>query len=244
MVEVSTRYDSKTHGQLVGDGLQNSGFRLHYNACAACNACVPLRIDTKDYPFSRSERRTLNRNADLNVSLRNAREIMMSSITLKDHYSLYQDHSHLNFGPENLQEKFVAMLKRQAKGLVLDIRDPNGRLAAGAICSLHGDVLSGDALYYNIHQRQRGLGNLIYLKLIELAESHGYRMINIGSWVPNADSGLDYKQRFHNLEARTTQGWEPFDPAIHTRSPDWDEIIVGGYAGHHQVSCSLPDGPN
>ncbi len=240
MAGVSTHYDSKTHGQLVGDGLQNSGFRLHYNACAACNACVPLRIDTKDYPFSRSERRTLNRNADLNVRLRDTREIMMNRISVKQHYALYQMHSHLNFGPENLQEKFMAMLKRQEKGLVLDIRAGNGILIAGSVCSLHGDVLSSETLYYSMQQRQRGLGNLVILKLIELAESNGYRMINIGSWVPNANSGLDYKQRFRNLEARTTQGWEPFNPAIHTRSPDWDEIIVGGYAGHHQVSCSLP----
>src|SRR5215472_12780149 len=59
-----------SEGPQVNDALTQVGFRRSQNiayrpACEACDACVSARIPATNYPFSRSERRVLERNRDL-----------------------------------------------------------------------------------------------------------------------------------------------------------------------------------
>jgi arginine-tRNA-protein transferase len=54
----------------VNDTLTQSGFRrsqtiAYRPACDACDACQSVRAPVRAYAFSRSERRTLERNAGL-----------------------------------------------------------------------------------------------------------------------------------------------------------------------------------
>ncbi|MDE2357144.1 MAG: arginyltransferase, partial [Alphaproteobacteria bacterium] len=57
-------------GPTINDALTQGGFRRSQNiayrpACEGCAACLSARIPVEAYIFSRSERRTLTRNADL-----------------------------------------------------------------------------------------------------------------------------------------------------------------------------------
>src|SRR6201991_4793602 len=57
-------------GASVNDSLTQVGFRRSQNiayrpACEACAACISARIPAGDYIFSRSERKTIARNEDL-----------------------------------------------------------------------------------------------------------------------------------------------------------------------------------
>ena len=57
-------------GAQVNDSLTQVGFRRSQNiayrpACESCRACLSARLPTADYVFSRSERRALARNDDL-----------------------------------------------------------------------------------------------------------------------------------------------------------------------------------
>jgi arginine-tRNA-protein transferase len=59
-----------SEGAPVNDTLTQSGFRrsqtiAYRPACDACDACLSVRAPTASYVFSRSERRTLERNAGL-----------------------------------------------------------------------------------------------------------------------------------------------------------------------------------
>ena len=61
-------------GAHVNDELTNAGFRRSQNiayrpACEACDACVSVRLPVPEFDFSRSQRKLLNRNADLSRSL-------------------------------------------------------------------------------------------------------------------------------------------------------------------------------
>ena len=57
-------------GAAINDALTQIGFRRSQNiayrpACERCDACVSARIPATGYPYSRSERRVLERNGDL-----------------------------------------------------------------------------------------------------------------------------------------------------------------------------------
>ena len=59
-----------TDGATVNDSLTEGGFRRSQNiayrpACETCSACVSVRIPVADHVAGRSDRKTLNRNADL-----------------------------------------------------------------------------------------------------------------------------------------------------------------------------------
>ena len=82
------RAERKVFTHLVGDRaaalndiLTQGGFRRSQNiayrpACEACNACVSARLPAMDYVFSRSERKVLNRNEDLERHLVEAEATM------------------------------------------------------------------------------------------------------------------------------------------------------------------------
>ena len=62
-------------GAAINDALTAAGFRRSQNiayrpACETCEACVSARIPASGYPFSRSERRVVERNRDLTQSPR------------------------------------------------------------------------------------------------------------------------------------------------------------------------------
>ena len=57
-------------GAAVNDSLTEIGFRRSQNiayrpACETCEACVSARIPAADYVYSRTEKRTIERNSDL-----------------------------------------------------------------------------------------------------------------------------------------------------------------------------------
>ena len=59
-------------GASVNDALTQGGFRRSQNiayrpACESCSACVSARLPVRDYLFSRSERRVLQRNDHLGL---------------------------------------------------------------------------------------------------------------------------------------------------------------------------------
>ena len=61
-------------GAHVNDELTHAGFRRSQNiayrpACETCDACVSVRLPVPDFAFSRSQRKTLARNADLSRAL-------------------------------------------------------------------------------------------------------------------------------------------------------------------------------
>ena len=68
-------------GADVNDALTQAGFRRSQNiayrpACEACAACVSVRIPVAEFAFSRSQRKILNRNADLSRDLVEAEATM------------------------------------------------------------------------------------------------------------------------------------------------------------------------
>ena len=79
-------------GAAINDALTQVGFRRSQNiayrpACEGCDACVSARIPATDYPFSRSERRVVERNRDLVCNLVEA-EATMEQFDLLRRYLL------------------------------------------------------------------------------------------------------------------------------------------------------------
>ena len=59
---------SDVYSQLAAKGLRRSGEMVYGPKCDRCSACIPVRVPVRDFSPTRSQRRTLTKNADLSVS--------------------------------------------------------------------------------------------------------------------------------------------------------------------------------
>jgi arginyl-tRNA--protein-N-Asp/Glu arginylyltransferase len=201
-------------GATVNDSLTQVGFRRSQNiayrpACEACTACVSARIPVADYVFSRSERRTISRNDDLERHLVEA-EATMEQFDLLRRYLTAR---HADGGmAEMTWPDYVAMVEDTAvRTHIVEYRRKSqdggpGDLAACALVDLMHDGLSLVYSFYDPGQPRRSLGSFVILDHVIQAGLTTQPYVYLGYWVQGSEK-MDYKVRFSPVELLRPEGW-------------------------------------
>lgn len=201
-------------GPSVNDALTQVGFRRSQNiayrpACEACEACISARIPAADYVFSRSERRTLDRNADISRHLVEA-EATMEQFDLLRRYLLAR---HAEGGMADMTwPDYVAMVEDTAvRTHLIEYRLPSGGAGPGdliacVLVDILGDGLSLVYSFYDPGMARRSLGRFIILDHVVQAELATLPYVYLGYWVPGSTK-MDYKARFRPIETLRPGGW-------------------------------------
>jgi len=204
-----------SEGASVNDALTAVGFRRSQNiayrpACEGCDACVSARIPAADYPFSRSERRILEKNDALSRHLVEAEATMEQFELLRR----YLNHRHPNGGMSDMTwPDYVAMVEdtavrthmveyRTASG---DDRGP-GDLVACVLVDVLADGLSLVYSFYDPAIAPRSPGSFIILDHVVQASLTDMPYVYLGYWVSGSVK-MDYKSRFRPLEVLKPGGW-------------------------------------
>jgi leucyl-tRNA---protein transferase len=203
-----------SEGASVNDSLTQVGFRRSQNiayrpACEACSACVSARIPVADYVFSRSERKTLARNEDVQRHLVEA-EATMEQFDLLRRYLVAR---HANGGmAEMTWPDYVAMVEDTAvRTHIIEYRVRSrdggpGDLIACALVDLMGDGLSLVYSFYDPTVRRRSLGSFVILDNVIQAGLITLPYVYLGYWVRGSEK-MDYKVRFSPIELLKPDGW-------------------------------------
>ena len=201
-------------GANVNDSLTQVGFRRSQNiayrpACESCSACVSARIPAKDYAFSRSERRVLARNDDLERHLVEA-EATMEQFDLLRRYLLTR---HADGGmAEMTWPDYVAMVEDTAvRTHLIEYRLPStdggpGDLVAVTLTDLLRDGLSMVYSFYEPTMERRSLGRFAILDHVRQAAQVGLPYVYLGYWIQGS-AKMDYKAEFRPMEALKPLGW-------------------------------------
>ncbi len=201
-------------GATVNDSLTQVGFRRSQNiayrpACEACSACVSARIPAADYEFSRSERKALARNADVEGSLVEA-EATMDQFDLLRRYLLAR---HADGGmAEMTWPDYVAMVEDTAvRTHIIEYRIKSadggpGELIACVLVDLMSDGLSLVYSFYDPGQARRSLGSFVILDHVRQARLAGLPYVYLGYWVRGSEK-MAYKVRFSPIELLRPDGW-------------------------------------
>jgi arginine-tRNA-protein transferase len=221
-------------GAVVNDGLSQSGFRRSQNiayrpACEACAACVSVRVPAADYVLSRSDRKTLNRNADLQRGLVEA-EATVEQFELLGRYLRAR---HAEGGMTDMGwPDFVAMVEdTPVRTHLMEYRLPSqdgapGELVGCALVDLLGDGLSMVYSFYDPDLARRSLGRFMILDHLAQARLTTLPYVYLGYWVRGSGK-MDYKAGFQPLEALGPTGWTllsardrdaPARPLLHSLS--------------------------
>jgi arginine-tRNA-protein transferase len=203
-----------SEGAVVNDALTQVGFRRSQNiayrpACEGCDACTSARIPAPDYPFSRSERRILERNDGLSRHLVEAEATMEQFELLRR----YLNHRHPDGGMSDMNwPDYVAMVEDTAvRTHMVEYRLPStdggpGDLIACVLVDVLGDGLSLVYSFFDPAHQKRSLGSFVILDHVVQAGLTDMPYVYLGYWIAGSLK-MAYKAKFNPLEVLKPGGW-------------------------------------
>lgn len=188
-------------------GFRRSGDIVYRPHCAHCRACVAVRVPVQAFRPSRSQRRALSRNTDIQARI-------VPPGRTDERLALYQRYLQTRHPDGGMQAHGAAefdqfLLGRWADSRFLELRIDD-TLVALAVTDLAEDGLSAVYTCYDPAHAARGLGTLAICHQIAWARREGRRHLYLGYWI-DGHGKMDYKRTFRPLEAFDGRRWHPFD---------------------------------
>ena len=195
----------------IHDKLARAGFRRVENwayrpVCQQCQACLPIRIDCKNFRAGRNLLRIHKSNQDL------TRHLSTKQVT-QDHYILFQEY--LTHRHEDGQ--MAAMSFHEFKNMIhnspietflVEYRDFAGELIACMMVDVQSDGLSAVYSFFDPLSTNRSLGTFMILDMISLIKELGKDYLYLGFYVSQSRK-MSYKARFAPSEIFQDGTWQP-----------------------------------
>ena len=214
---VITQISASDYEEMLANGWRRQGIMFFRPACVDCRQCVGLRVDIPRFRASRSQRRSLRRNAKVRL------EIGSPQLTAR-HLRLFNDYHaamHELRGWDEKEEDFDLYERTFLAGrfpFELEFRYwLENELVGVALVDATPQAVSSIYFYHAPHWRPLGPGTFSILKEIQYATETGRIFNYLGYWISECGS-MDYKQRFapHQrlydlMEDTSPMKWTPFD---------------------------------
>lgn len=209
VTELSGEQSLRMHDLLIGAGFRRSHGMVYRPACTGCKACLPVRIRVSKFQPSRSLRRVWKRNSDLQAKILNA-------VASEEQYALfarYQKSRHGDSGMASMSfDDYRAMVEDTVvQTMVVEFRDPQGRLVSVSLSDRLGDGLSGVYKFFDPDQSRRSAGTFIILWHVHHARGECLPFVYLGYWIADCRK-MAYKSRFSGLESLNGSLWSPILP--------------------------------
>ena len=187
-------------------GFRRSGLHVYRPNCVGCQACTPVRIPIDRFVPSRSQRRCLARNADLQVSVQPA-------LRSDETFALYRSYvgaRHAGGGMDDpSHQDFDAFLACSwSPTAFLEMRLGHELLAV-AVTDVMPDSLSAVYTFFATQHAARSLGTFAILAQIEHARREGLQFLYLGFWL-DGHPKMHYKQSFRPLQILLDGSWQDF----------------------------------
>lgn len=191
---------------LAEHGFRRSGPHLYRPHCEQCQACIPVRVDTRQFKPRRSQRRTLLRNQDLTVSCVPAR-------FNEEHFELYRrylNQRHRGGGMDNpTRDQFSEFLiSPWTQTNFYEFRH-QGQLLAVAVTDRLIDGLSAVYTFFEPSALRRGLGAYCVLWQIGEARDLGLQWLYLGYLIEAAPK-MSYKAEYQPQQRLIRGKWVEF----------------------------------
>jgi arginine-tRNA-protein transferase len=191
------------------DGLSEAGFRRSHNiayapACPNCQACKAVRILARRFEPSRSQRRILNRNKELEI-------LEHSPIASQEQFkifSAYQESRHSNGDMAKMDFRdYQALIEdTPVESSLVEFRDQDQTLLAACLMDRVNKGLSAVYSFFDPERHRDSLGTLMVLWMIDRARALGLEYVYLGFWIADC-SKMSYKSNFQPLEMLSPGGW-------------------------------------
>ncbi|MBU8913253.1 MAG: arginyltransferase [Spirochaetales bacterium] len=198
---------------MLADGWRRSGTSVYQNHCPGCGCCTPARVPVNQFRPSKSQRRTLRRNADVTVEV-------VAPAADAESFGLYQRyvrsrHTPAAHGtsadapdaseaitPEQF-DKFLVTSPVHTRAMRYHAEN---RLVGIGWIDVLPNGLSSVYFAFDPDENCRSLGTYSIMKEIELARDLGKEWLYLGFYVPNSPK-MAYKGAFRPREFAVNGAW-------------------------------------
>jgi arginine-tRNA-protein transferase len=196
-------------------GWRRYGRSYVYPVCEGCDACKSLRIDAKNYKYTKSQQKIINRNEATEIVV-NRPLVTDEHIALYNKYHRYKAENsgwkHQDITRTEYFENYVEGAFEFGKELRYYI---DGKLVCIDLIDILDDGINAIYCYYDPDYARYSLGTYSLLYQINIAESLGLDWVYLGYWVEGYKS-FEYKEKFQPLQIL-----EDFPPMF--ENPNWKE---------------------
>ncbi len=187
----------------VQRGYRRAGGHVYHPQCAACRACVACRVVVKRFRPDRSQRRCIERNADL--------ELRIGAATYSDEYfGLYRRYlgaRHPGGGMDDARPEDFARFLYTAWSPTRFVEFRSGaRLVALAVTDFCAAGLSAVYTFFDPEEAARSLGTYAILTQVRLAAERALPHLYLGFWI-DGHPKMHYKTRYRPLEVMRDGNW-------------------------------------
>ncbi len=195
--------DNALFSILIKAGFRRSGDTVYRPHCRNCEACVSVRIPAREFRPSRTQSRTLKKNADLTTSL-------VPATFKQEHFDLYcryqkwrhtgdiMDHN----DPERYRE---FMVESSVETVFIEYR-LDGKLVALSVCDLPEDGMSAVYTFFDPLMPKRSLGTYAILKQVEYVREMQLDWLYLGYWIEGCKK-MSYKTQFRPIFGFVKKEW-------------------------------------
>lgn len=196
--------DQELCSDLAEAGFRRSGAHIYRPNCTRCQACIPIRVPVDTFVLRRSQRKTRNRNASLQVR-------KMPPHFQDEHYHLYQryiNHYHHDgdMYPASVEQYLSFLVDATEFTSFYEFREHNQLVAVSVVDHLQNS-LSAVYTFYHPDFQQRSLGRYCILWLIEETRRQGLPYLHLGYWI-NGCRKMNYKLEYRPAQIRINHQWQ------------------------------------
>ena len=192
-----------TYQRLTEKGFRRSGSHVYRPHCKTCQACVPTRVPVERFVARRSQRRVLQRNADVHVRV----EPASYAHRYYDLYSRYISGRHMDgdmYPPS--KDQFRSFLLSQWSDTRFVSCYLNDRLISVAVTDMQTNGLSAIYTFFDPEESSRSLGVYSVLKQIELCADLDVPYLYLGYWIKDSRK-MSYKTDYRPVELLVHGRW-------------------------------------
>lgn len=191
----------------LAQGYRRAGNVVYRPDCGNCQACVPFRIPIASFRADRAQRRTRQRNLDLEARWTGT-ENLAATYPL---YLRYLAGRHAGGGMDGASEieqiRFLCSTWTDTRCLELRLGD---ELVCVAVTDFSTNSASAVYTYYAPEHSRRSLGSEAILRQIDHCRELGLRHLYLGFWIAGHPK-MHYKQAFGPAEIFVDRRWRAFE---------------------------------
>ncbi len=183
---------------LLMTGWRKFGYYYFKPSCKNCMKCLPLRVKVNDFTPTKSQRRVIKKNRDINV------EFTPLNYSEKI-FEIYQIHSTNRFGKtDNNKNDFISSFYKQSCPTLQSMYYRDNELAGVGFIDITHNALSSIYYIFDTAYSNLNLGTYSIIREINQAADLGLSYYYLGYFVEECSS-MAYKGRFAPYE---TYNWD------------------------------------
>ena len=177
---------------LLAKGWRKFGVYFFQPSCPDCSECIPVRVLCDEFKPSKSQRRNLKKNSNI--------DIVFAPLKYSERaFEIYKDHSSQRFSQECNLEEFISGFFSPSVPSLQSEYYLNGELIGLGFLDKGEGCLSSVYFIYDTKFSHLGLGTFSILKEIEHTQMLGLKYYCLGYYVKECQK-MAYKNNFRPRE--------------------------------------------